>query len=61
MDMLTVALSDLRDTGIGSRVQLLGSRISVNEVARSAGTIAHELLCNVKRVPLVYRPASAPH
>lgn len=26
----------------------------MNTVARAAGTIAYELLCNVKRVPLQY-------
>jgi len=54
MDMLTVDLSDLPQAGIGSRVELWGEQVAVNEVARRAGTIAYELLCNVKRVPLVY-------
>lgn len=54
MDMLTVDLSDLPDAGIGSTVELWGKQVSVNTVAQRAGTIAYELLCNVKRVPLVY-------
>lgn len=55
MDMLTVDITDHPLTGIGSRVELWGPRISVNEVAEASGTIAYELLCNVKRVPLQYR------
>lgn len=54
MDMLTVDLTDLPHAGIGSAVELWGERIDVNTVARAAGTIAYELLCNVKRVPLRY-------
>lgn len=54
MDMLTVDLSGLPDAGIGSHVELWGRQIGVNEVARRAGTIAYELLCNVKRVPNTY-------
>lgn len=54
MDMLTVDLSELPDAGIGSRVELWGRQIAVNRVAHAAGTIAYELLCNVKRVPFTY-------
>ncbi|BBO99603.1 alanine racemase [Sulfuriferula nivalis] len=54
MDMLMVDLTDLPETGLGSRVELWGDQVSVNEVARRAGTIAYELLCNVKRVRFVY-------
>src|SRR5690606_33179403 len=50
MDMLTVDLTDLPDAGIGSGVELWGRQVPVNRVARAAGTIAYELLCNVKRV-----------
>lgn len=50
MDMLTVDLTDLPDTGAGSEVELWGARVSVDTVAKHAGTIAYELLCNVKRV-----------
>jgi len=63
MDMLTVDLSLLPSAGIGSRVELWGSQVSVNTVAEAAGTIAYELLCHVRRVPLVYRgmpPLGAP-
>ena len=54
MDMLTVDLTDLPEAGIGSTVELWGATVSVDEVARRAGTVAYELLCNVKRVPLTY-------
>jgi len=50
MDMLTVDLTDLPETNIGSVVELWGKHVSVNQVAQAAGTIAYELLCNVKRV-----------
>lgn len=54
MDMMTIDLSDLPGEGIGSAVELWGAQVPVNAVAQHAGTIAYELLCNVKRVPLVY-------
>lgn len=54
MDMLTVDLTDLPTAGLGSRVELWGANIPVNRVAEAAGTIAYELLCNVKRVPRHY-------
>jgi alanine racemase len=50
MDVLTVDLTDLPEAGIGSRVELWGRQVSVNQVAAAAGTISYELLCNVKRV-----------
>jgi alanine racemase len=54
MDMMTVDLTSIPDAGIGSPVELWGPCISINDVASSAGTIAYELLCNVKRVPFRY-------
>ena len=54
MDMLTVDLTNLPDAGIGSGVELWGRQVPVNRVARAAGTIAYELLCNVKRVRFSY-------
>lgn len=54
MDMLTVDLTELPGAGIGSSVELWGEQVPVNTVATAAGTIAYELLCNVKRVPLQY-------
>ena len=54
MDMMTVDLSDLPGEGIGSPVELWGAQVPVDTVARQAGTIGYELLCNVKRVPVIY-------
>lgn len=54
MDMLTVDITGLPEAGIGSAVELWGQQVDVNAVAQAAGTIAYELLCNVKRVPLRY-------
>lgn len=54
MDMLTIDLTDLPDAGLGSRVELWGGNIPVNRIAQAAGTIAYELLCNVKRVRFEY-------
>jgi alanine racemase len=62
MDMLTVDITHLPTAGIGSAVELWGSQVDVNVVARAAGTISYELLCNVKRVRFSYvdRESSSP-
>ncbi|MES2999646.1 MAG: alanine racemase [Pseudomonadota bacterium] len=57
MDMITVDLTDLPECGAGSSVEFWGDGLDVNEVAARAGTIAYELLCNVKRVRKTYRGA----
>ena len=54
MDMLTVDLSDIPEATIGSRVELWGDQIPVADVAKRAGTIAYEILCNVKRARFEY-------
>ncbi len=54
MDMLTVDLTDLPEAGVGTPVELWGRTIPVNAIAHGAGTIAYELLCNVKRVAFRY-------
>jgi alanine racemase len=54
MDMLSVDLTDHPSLGIGSSVELWGAQVPVSQVATAAATIAYELLCNVKRVPLSY-------
>lgn len=54
MDMLNVDLTHLPESGVGSQVELWGRLVDINQVAQCAGTIAYELLCNVKRVPRVY-------
>jgi alanine racemase len=58
MDMLTVDLTDLPQADLGSRVELWGDQVPVNEVASRVGTIAYELLCNVKRARFVYSGTS---
>lgn len=55
MDMLAVDLTELPTEGMGSSVELWGSQVPVETVADVAGTIAYELLCRVKRVPVVYQ------
>lgn len=54
MDMLTIDLTDLPQAGIGSAVELWGRQIPVSAIADAVGTIAYEVLCHVKRVPLDY-------
>lgn len=56
MDMLMVDLTDLPQSGLGSRVELWGRQVSAVEVAQAAQTIPYQLFCNVKRVPLIHRP-----
>lgn len=53
MDMMTVELTDV-SAGVGSEVELWGDLVKVNEVAAMVGTIAYELLCNVKRAKKMY-------
>ena len=54
MDMLFVDLTDIPTANVGSHVELWGNKVSANIVANSAGTIAYELFCNVKRVDFQY-------
>ncbi len=58
MDMLTVDLTDLPQANLGSRVELWGDQVPVSEVASRVGTIAYELLCNVKRARFEYSGAA---
>jgi alanine racemase len=56
MDMITVDVTDLPPVASGDPVELWGASLPVEEVARSAGTIAYELTCRVSsRVPRVVR------
>lgn len=59
MDMLTMDLTDLPETGIGSKVELWGKSRRFEPSGPNAGTIAYKLLCNVKRVLRVYEGAGA--
>jgi alanine racemase len=54
MDMITVDLSDIPEATIGSRVELWGDQVAVNEVAVCAETIPYEIFCNVKRARFEY-------
>jgi alanine racemase len=47
MDMMAVDLEGIPEARTGSPVELWGEQISVDEVARAAGTIGYELLCAV--------------
>ncbi|MDI1308525.1 MAG: alanine racemase [Methylotenera sp.] len=58
MDMLFVDLTDIPNASIGSSVELWGNNVSANAVAISAGTIAYELFCNVKRAHFQYFDAA---
>ena len=58
MDMLAVDLSELPQAGMGSTATLWGQAsngalLSIDEVARAAGTVGYELLCGLsERVPV---------
>src|SRR5690606_40322906 len=54
MDMLTVDLTDLPASGLGSHVRSWGKGLESGEVASHAGTISYQLICNVIRVPRCY-------
>ena len=56
MDMLTIDLSDAPNAQIGSRVELWGAVIPVDDVAQMSGTIGYELICAVApRVPVLIK------
>jgi alanine racemase len=45
MDMLTVDLTPCPSAGVGSKVELWGTQVSIDDVAASSGTIGYELMC----------------
>lgn len=47
MDMLTIDLTDCPDVRVGDVVELWGQHVPVEKIAKSAGTIPYELLCQV--------------
>ena len=47
MDMLTVDLTGCENAAIGDAVELWGIHVPVEVVAKSAGTIPYELLCQI--------------
>lgn len=55
MDMCAIDLTGLTNVGVGSKVELWGAQLSVNEVARHCGTIPYTLFTGVtRRVPRHY-------
>lgn len=55
MDMCAIDLTGLADVGVGSKVELWGAQLSINEVARHCGTIPYTLFTGVtRRVPRHY-------
>ena len=56
MDLVTIDVTDIPEVRFGDEVVLLGGDISVEELARRAGTISYEVFCRIgKRVPRVYK------
>lgn len=54
MDMLAVDLRNIPDSMVGDPVELWGSNLPVETIAKYAGTVAYELLCGVhKRLTFV--------
>ncbi len=65
MDLTCIDLTGVPEAGVGSRAVVIGSqgdeRITAEEVAAQAGTIAYEVLCGIgPRVARVYRGPSSP-
>jgi alanine racemase len=53
MDMLTIDLRAAPLANIGSKVELWGNHVPVDDIAQRAGTIGYELLCALApRVPI---------
>jgi alanine racemase len=53
MDMITVDLTPVPEARVGTRVELWGERLPIDEVAVAAGTVGYELMCAVApRVPV---------
>lgn len=45
MDMITVDLTEIPDARLGSKVELWGNALPIDEVANAAGTLGYELMC----------------
>lgn len=55
MDMIAVSLEACPQAGPGTRVELWGDTVSVDEVAQLSGTISYELLTGISsRVPRIH-------
>ena len=58
MDMLMIDITDVPKAHVGSWVELWGKNVSVNEIAKLAGTIGYELVCSLtRRVPVLQDPS----
>ncbi|WP_336797830.1 catabolic alanine racemase DadX [Erwinia aphidicola] len=54
MDMITVDLTPCPQAGIGSKVELWGNNVKIDDVAAASGTVGYELMCALaRRVPVV--------
>ncbi|KOC89045.1 catabolic alanine racemase DadX [Winslowiella iniecta] len=54
MDMIMVDLTPCDRAGIGSKVELWGNAVKIDDVASAAGTVGYELMCALApRVPVV--------
>ena len=55
MDLVTIDLTELSNTKIGTEVEVFGQHLSINEVASWCGTIPHALMTGLtSRVPRDY-------
>lgn len=53
MDMMVVDLTPCPQAGIGTKAELWGEQVKIDEVASSAGTVGYELMCAIApRVPV---------
>jgi alanine racemase len=56
MDMMSVDLTPIAHARIGSKVELWGNTVAIDEVAHAAGTLGYELMCAVApRVKMIER------
>ncbi|SFN46938.1 alanine racemase [Izhakiella capsodis] len=54
MDMLAIDLTPCPEVHIGTRVELWGNNIRIDDIAQAAGTVGYELMCALApRVPVV--------
>jgi alanine racemase len=56
MDMMSVDLTPVANARVGSKVELWGNTVPIDEVAHAAGTLGYELMCAVApRVKIIER------
>ncbi len=55
MDMITVDVTELEQVAVGDPVELWGENLSINRIAKYAGTIGYELMTRMPlRTPRIY-------